>query len=192
MPRAALLLVVCIPLFGACGAEPDDPPRVFEVKAPRGEKVEDFPAAGMTFTRPANWRVRRRDAPGVFELVSGEAIIAGWAYPREEPLPETDAQLEAARNRLTLAIEARDPDYRILSGSFLTEVAGAPAIDISGEQVISKRALRTRSVHIFKDDTEYVIESISPSPDHSVVEQRVMEPLLDSLELEGAATEDAG
>ena len=192
MSRPALPLVLCVALLVACGEEPDDPPPVFEVKAPRGTKTADFPGAGMSFEYPRNWKLRPGEAPGVFELVSGEAIVAGWAYPREEPLPDTDAELEAARRRLIDAIEERDPDYRFLSGFSLGEVAGAPAIDISGEQVISKRELRTRSVHVFKGDVEYVIESLVPSPDHALVERGVMEPLLDSLELEGEVTEDTG
>ena len=77
----------------------------------------------------------------MFEFVSGEAIIAGWAYPREEPLPETDADLEAAKDRLVDAIEERDPEYEVAEAA-LTDVAGAPAIEIEGEQVLSKRSLR--------------------------------------------------
>jgi hypothetical protein len=191
VPRAALFLALCVPLLAACGAEPDDPPAVFEVKAPRGERTEGFPRAGMTLTRPRNWRLRRRDAPGVFELVSGEAIIAGWAYPREEPLPETDADLEGAKDRLLEAIDERDPEYEV-SESALTDVAGAPAIDIEGEQVLSKRALRTRSIHVFDGETEYVIEAIAPPADYALVEERVLAPLLDSLEVDGAVTEDTG
>jgi hypothetical protein len=189
--RAALLLVLCVSLLAACGEEPDDPPRVFEVKAPRGSELADFQDAGMSFTRPANWRLQRSDAPGVFELVSGQAVVAGWAYPREEPLPESEGELEGAKNRLVDAIEERDPDYRILS-AVVSEVAGTPAIDISGEQVISERTLRTRSVHLFEGETEYVIEAIAPAPDHALVDKRVMAPLLGSLELEGDVTEDAG
>ena len=191
MSRPALLLALCVSLLAACGEEPDDPPRVFDVKAPRGSEPADFPDVGMSFTRPANWRLRRSDAPGVFELVSGQALVAGWAYPREEPLPETDAELEGAKNRLVDAIEERDPDYRIRS-AVVREVAGAPAIDISGEQVISERALRTRSVHVFEGEIEYVIEAIAPSSDHGLLDKRVMTPLLDSLELEGEVAEDAG
>ena len=191
MSRPALLLVLCVSLLAACGEEPDDPPGVFEVKPPRGSEPADFPAAGLSFTRPANWRLRPSEAPGVFELISGQAVVAGWAYPREEPLPETEAELEGAKNRLVDAIEDRDPDYRIRS-VLVRDVAGAPAIDISGEQVISRRTLRTRSVHVFEGEVEYVIEAIAPSPEHALVDERVMTPLLDSLELEGEVTEDAG
>ena len=191
MSRPALLLVLCVSLLAACGEEPDDPPRVFDVKAPRGSERADFPGAGMSFTRPANWRLRRSDAPGVFKLLSGQAVVAGWAYRREEPLPESEPELEGAKDRLVDAIKERDPDYRIRS-SLVSQVAGAPAIDISGEQVISKRTLRTRSVHVFEGEVEYVIEAIAPSPDYALVDKRVMAPLLDSLELEGELPEDAG
>jgi hypothetical protein len=186
--RAALLLLACVPLLVACGEEPDDPPAVFDVKAPRGQKQADFPRAGIALEHPANWKLRRRDAPGVFELVSGGAIVAGWAYPREEPLPETEAELEGAKDRLVEAIKVRDPDYRVRNAA-VTEVAGAPAIDVEGEQVLSRRDLRTRSVHVFLGDVEYVVEAIAPPQDYDLVERRVMDPLLDSLELEGEVTE---
>ena len=48
----------------------------------------------------------------------------------------------------------------------MTEVAGAPAIDVDGEQVLSRRDLRTRSVHVFDGETEYVIEAIAPPADY--------------------------
>jgi hypothetical protein len=191
--RAALLLLalVCLPLLAACGEEPDNPPHIFKVKTPHGSRPGEFPDAGMTFTRPRNWTTRRREPPGVFELVSGQAVVAGWAYSREEPLPETDAELEGAKDRLRDAIHDRDPDYRIES-AVIRDVAGAPAIDISGEQVLSRRTLRTRSVHVYKGDVEYVIEAIAPPADYDVVEQGVLTPLLDSLELTGEMGEDAG
>ena len=183
-----LAALVCLPLLAACGEEPDDPPRVFDVKTPRGSRPAEFPEAGMAFTRPRNWTIRRREPPGVFELVSGEAVVAGWAYTRVEPLPETDAELEGAKDRLQDAIHDRDPDYRIES-TVIRELANAPAVDITGEQVLSRRTLRTRSVHVFKGDVEYVIEAIAPARDYGRVERGVMEPLLRSLELEGEDTE---
>ena len=191
MSRAALLLLLCVAPLAACGAEPDDPPPVFEVQAPEGRKQADFPRAGMKLSQPANWRLRRRRPPAVFELASGQALVAGWAYPREEPLPESPGQLEAARDRLVDAIEERDPDYRVRS-ALVTEVAGAPAIVIRGEQVLSRRTLHTRSVHVFEGEVEYVIEAIAPPRDHRLVSRRVLRPLLNSLELDGEVAEDAG
>ena len=193
MSRAALLLLalVCFALLAACGEEPDNPPRIFEVRTPHGSRPAEFPEAGMNFTRPRNWTIRRREPPGVFELVSGEAVVAGWAYPREEPLPETDAELEGAKNRLRTAIHDRNPDFRIES-AVIRELANAPAIDISGEQTLARRALRTRSVHVYKGDVEYVIEAIAPPADYDLVERGVLTPLLDSLELTGEVGEDAG
>ena len=191
MSRPVLLVVLCFSLLAGCGEEPDDPPPIFEVKTPRGSEAADFPDAGMSFTRPANWRLRRPDDPAVFELVSGEAVVAGWAYRRDEPLPESDAELEGARERLLEAIEERDPDYRI-EATDVRDIAGAPAIDITGEQVVARRRLRTRSVHVFEGEFEYVIEALAPPADYDLVDRRVLTPLLDSLELDGEATEDAG
>jgi hypothetical protein len=190
--RLALLLsLLPVSLLSACGEEQEPPPAVFDVKAPRGARTAEFPRVGMTLERPRNWKLRRRDAPGVFELVSGEAIVAGWAYVREEPLPESEADVESAKDRLVDAIELRDPEYRVASAE-TREVAGAPAIDVSGEQVISKRRLRVRSVHVFDGETEYVIEAIAPPRDHRLVDTRVLEPLLRSLEVEGEVSEDEG
>jgi hypothetical protein len=190
--RAALLLVVvCIPLLASCGEEPDNPPRIFELRAPHGSRPAEFPEAGMTFARPRNWTIRRRELPGVFELVSGEAVVSGWAYPRVEPLPDTAPELEGAKNRLIGAIKERDPEYKV-KRAVVREIAGAPAIDVSGEQVVSRRTLRTRSVHVFKGNVEYVIEGIAPPADYETVERGVLMPLLDSLEVTGEVNEDAG
>ena len=187
-----LVLLGCsLPLLASCGKEREPAPRLFEVKAPDGRTRESFPLAGMEFRRPSNWRIRSREAPGVFELTSGEVAIAGWAYQRDEELPEPGGQLEAAKDRLLEAIEERDPEFRVRSAE-ATEVAGAPAIDVLGDQVIAARRLRTRSVHIFEGRVEYVVESLAPPADHALVDRRVLEPLLRSLELRGAIREEEG
>ena len=177
-------------MLGACGKEQEPAPRVFDVKPPKGRKAEEFPSAGMALVRPRNWQLREREAPGVFELVSGQAVVAGWAYPRTERLPETDEELEAARDRLVEAIEERDPDFELRSTA-IRQVAGARAIVVRGEQVVSRRLLRTRSVHVYEGEVEYVIEALSPPLDHELVVTRVLAPLLESLELEGEVREAA-
>ncbi|HYH58204.1 MAG TPA: hypothetical protein VD790_03135 [Thermoleophilaceae bacterium] len=190
MRRLALLSFACLPLLGACGAQPDDPPPVFETQEPSGLTDSSFAQVGMVVEHPENWRLRRREAPAVFELRSGESVIAAWAYPREEPLPEGDGELEAARERLVEAVEDRDPEYR-LRRSAVTRVAGSPAIEIVGRQVIAERPVRIRSVHVFKGEIEYVIEAIAAPADRAVVERRVLEPLLELLEIDGEVHEDA-
>ena len=193
MPRLALpslarplVVAACVLLLTACGEEQEPPPDVFAVKEPQGRVSADFPRAGVAFEHPENWRLRPGDAPRVFELVSGEAVVAGWAYPRDEPLPVTAEQLEAARGRLLDAIEERDPEFRV-AGAATREVAGSPAIDVRGQQVIARRRLRTRSVHVFAGDVEFVIEAIAPPADHALVTRRVLGPLLRSLEVDGEA-----
>jgi hypothetical protein len=183
-------MLVCVPFLAACGKEREPAPPVFEVKAPKGHRTAEFPSVGMSFEGPRNWKLRPRTAPGVFELASGEALVTGWAYPREEPLPETDAQLDAAKGRLVDAIEARDGDFKVRSAA-VSEVAGAPAIDVRGDQVIARRRLRTRSVHVFEGGVEYVIEALAPPADEALVDTRVLEPLLTSLRLEGEVREAA-
>ena len=144
--------------------------------------------AGMAFSHARNWRLSRRELPSAFELTSGGATLAGWAYAREEELPDSAAELETAKDRLVEAIEERDPEFEV-DAAETTEVAGAPAIDIRGDQVIAQRRLRTRSVHIFEGTVEYVIEALSPPRDYPLVNERVLEPLLESLELEGEIRE---
>ena len=190
MPRLAALPIACALLLSACGKEQEPAPPVFDAKAPRGERTVELPEAGMTFVRPRNWTLRRRDAPGAFELVSGQAVVSGWAYVRDEELPETPDQVEDARERLLDAIAERDPAFELRS-SRATEVAGAPAIEVRGEQEVAKRRLRTRSIHVFEGTVEYVFEAIAPPEDHALVDERVLEPLLESLELEGEAGGDA-
>jgi hypothetical protein len=190
--RPALLVFVCATLLAACGAEPDDPPPVFDVKQPRGEESADFPDAGMSVTHPANWRLRRQEAPEVFELVSGQAVVAAWAYPREEPLPATDAELEGAKDRLVDAIKERDPAFRF-KRVVIREVANAAAIAVRGTQTLSRQTLLTTSVHVFKGNVEYVIEAIAPPADYELVDREVLTPLLESVELTGEVTdEDTG
>ena len=186
-----LLLVLagcCVLLLASCGKEQEPAPPVFEIQAPKGKQNVRLAPAGMAFSHPRNWRFARRELPAAFELTSGGATIAGWAYVREEELPDTAAELETAKDRLIEAIEERDPEFELRS-SETTEVAGAPAIDVRGEQVIAERRLRTRSLHVFEGTVEYVIEALSPPRDYPLVNERVLEPLLASLELEGEIRE---
>jgi len=182
--QLAVVLGSLAALLSACGERQEQPPDVFAVDKPRGARQSAFREAGMELERPKNWKLRRRDPPGVFEILSGEAIVSGWAYPREEPLPATDAQLEAARKRLVEAIEQRDPSFKV-SAAKTTEMGGSLAIDVRGRQVISRRTVQTRSVHVFEGEVEYVFEALAP-PDSFARTAAVLAQVLRSVELTGA------
>jgi hypothetical protein len=58
--------------------------------------------------------------------------------------------------------------------------------------VVSRQPLRTRSIHVFDGDVEYVIEALAPPANYDVVERGVLGPLLGSLDLTGEVDEGAG
>jgi hypothetical protein len=62
---------------------------------------------------------------------------------------------------------------------------------VRGVQVISKRRLRTRSVHVFDGEVEYVFEALAP-PRAFGKTNRVLEQVIDSADLEGELSGDRG
>lgn len=167
-----------------CGEDRAEPVDAGRVAAPQGTRELRFPRAGIELRAPANWRLERRRAPAVFTLRSGTAIVSGFAYRREEPLPRGEAELERARERLLAEVRERDPEIRDLTAE-VTRVAGAPAIELRAEQTLARRRLRTRSVHVYEGDAEYVLEALAEPDDFDDVDRAVLEPLLESLELTG-------
>lgn len=171
-------------LWAGCGAERQDPPDLFAVKEPDRLVAARYADAGIRLIGPGNWRRARGEAPQAFQYSSGDALVIGWAYARAESLPRTDAELEAALERLEAQVLRRDPDFRV-DRAQVVDVAGEKALEIEGEQEISKRPLHTRSVHVFKGEVEYVFEALAPPGDFGLVETKVFDPMLGSLELTG-------
>lgn len=146
--------------------------------APAGRRSETV--GSVRFERPANWSLTRDEAPRLFTLRSGDALVVAFAYPRSEPLPERGPPLERAREGLVQEIASADPSFA-LSRSRLLDVAGAPAVEVTGAQTISKRNLRVRSVHVYDSGKEVVIEALAPEQSFALVDRKVLEPLLRSL-----------
>jgi hypothetical protein len=184
--RPLALIAACAFVAPGCGNERSKPPDIFTPAPPAGTKRARFPAVGMSFSAPANWRLARRTRPAVFVLTSGRALVAGWAYRRREPLPRGGAELDQASDRLVREAKRRDPDLDVVDARSL-RVDGAPAIELVANQSIQRRRLRTRSVHAFRDGTEYVIELLVPPGDFARVDSDVVRPLLGSLRLTGHA-----
>lgn len=118
-------------------------------------------------------------------ISSGDAEVSGWAYPRSEPLPVTPAQLAAARDALVHEATKRNATFTLAS-SELTRVQGAPAIALGGSQQILRQDIETGSVHIYRGFGEYVFEALAPRRDFAVADQKMLEPLLRSLDFSPA------
>ena len=145
------------------------------------------PRTKLRFQAPVNWTKRIRQNPGVVRLSSGDAEVSGWAYPRSETLPRTQAELAAARDALVQRATQRNPTFR-LSGSQITRIKDAPAVIVTGTQRILGRDIKTRSVHIYRGFGEYVFEALAPQRDFAVADQKVLEPLLRSLDFSQVPT----
>jgi hypothetical protein len=184
--RLVVVVVACTLGAPGCGNERTKPADIFTPVAPAGTREARFPAAGMSFSAPRNWRLGRRTRPAVFVLTSGEAVVSGWAYRRKEPLPRGRDELRQASNRLLREVKDRDPRFALADRRTL-RVDGAPAIELLGQQIVQRRPLRTRSVHVFRGRVEYVIEVLTPPKDFPRVDSQVLRPLLDSLKLKGRA-----
>jgi hypothetical protein len=177
MQRLAVIALVAV--VAGCGSEPLDPPDLDAVRTPRGAVKMRDPRTGVRFEAPRNWVRRIRSNPGMFRIASADADVSGWAYPRAEQLPETDAELEAARDALVEHAKKRNPTFQV-SGSEITEVQNWPAVEVRGTQTVLGKQVQTRSIHIYRAG-EYVIEALAPPEHFELTDKRVFEPLLRSL-----------
>ena len=176
------LLAVAVGAAG-CGNDAAESP-VVRIGADAPVKRVEFPRLGIELTVPKEAPLERRARPGVFRLFLGEPFISMFAYAREEQIPRKAGQLKAARRRLVKEVEGRGREFELRS-SKLTEVDGAKAVELVGDQTIMRARLRTRSVHVYKRKAEYVIELLAPGRDFARIEREVFGPMLSSLSLSG-------
>ena len=174
-------------LAAGCGTRPIAPPDPSIVRQPgRATELRD-PRTRLRFSAPINWTKHIRSIPGVVRISSGDAEVSGWAYPRTEKLPATPAELAAARDALVNRATQRNPTFK-LSSSALTRVKGSPAISLRGTQKILGRDIQTHSIHIYRGFGEYVFEALAPPRDFALTDQKVLAPLLASLDFSRTAT----
>ena len=181
-PTLAMLLVVLA--TAGCGRDRlavPDPDRPFT--AGRLTTVA-YPAAGIRFRGPADWRFDAGEAPLVATTSSGNATIAIWRYPRTEPIPTgTGPALETARKNLLNAAKGRDASFKEVS-SRRQRVDGEPAIEVVGSQTVAGNPRRVRSTHVFAHGAELVVDAYAAPDVFPVVDRTVFRPLLRSLKLE--------
>ena len=187
MPRLAawaLALALTLALATGCGNDRAGSANIFDAPGSEGTQRLRYPDAGLALVLPKAFVVSRAESPQVFRASLEDAFVASFAYRRAEQLPRTADQLRTARGRLVDAAEKRDRSFRLAS-SKLTRAAGAPAIELVGDQTISMGRLRLRSLHVYKGSAEYVVELAAPVGDFRRLDRSTFPGIRRSLKLTG-------
>lgn len=180
------LCALCAGLLILAGCGNDRPAVIEEAPAP-SPRTRDFRSAraGLEVQLPANLQVVAADRPpAVFRATLGQPFVSSYAYRRKEQLPRDAKELDDARKRLATTVRRRDAGYRLAS-SRSTEVDGARAVELVGEQTISRRRVRVRSLHVFKGEAEYVVEIVAPSAGFSRFDRRLTPLVKRTLKVTG-------
>lgn len=182
MRRIALILVLPALMLAACGNDRTLAPDVSTVGPPLGKSPATYPKAGITFEAPTGWNLGAGTDPLVATVQTGRATVGIWRYPRTEPLPKTDAELQAARDALLAAAKARDATFTALKSTVL-RLDGKRAVQIRGNETIEGQRRMVRSTHVYAGGAEIVVDAIAPGPDFRRVDAQVFRPLLQSLRI---------
>ena len=183
MARPFLVLAVLLACVGAgCGNERTKPPETQSPDPPAGERTDRYPEAGITFTAPANWPQLQEQGLRIGGIQNKRATLAIWRYPRAEPLPDSDAELEEVERLLIERVKRRDPTFK-LEKSTRRRRGGARAIELVGTQTAAGLPYGVRSSHVFFADHEIVLDGYAPPAFFPRVDETVFVPLLESLEL---------
>jgi hypothetical protein len=152
---------VAVPALAApgagCGNERSQPTGLSDL-APQVSLVSfTGPSGDVSFGRPTSWSVVSGGLPQVAQISSGSAVASVYAYPRTD-LSVDGAAVEGLRQRLLGSLRQRAPSFDVES-SRVTEVDGAPAVEIIGRGRIAGHPVRTKSIHVYKGAAEYVIDA---------------------------------
>jgi hypothetical protein len=166
-----------------CGAErqaPPDPDAALRSKLER----RDFPDAGLSIALPRRIPIGPTEAPQVFRAGVGDWFLSAYAYRRSEQLPRGRAELVTARRRLIAEVRQRDPRWRLVRAR-LTSVDGAPAVELVGDQTLSRARVRTRSLHVYRGESEYVLELAAGLRRFPSLDRTTFRPIARSLRVTG-------
>ena len=169
--------------LGACGDDRTTPPDVGKIPSPTGFRDQAFIKEGLYFKAPRNWRVIAGEAQyQVATVAVGNAQIGIWRYPRTEPLPETRAQLAAARKALLAQVHNRDPTFK-LSSSRLVVKQGLNGVELIGTETNQGQLRMVRSLHAYGRKAEVVVDAFAPLSDFPRVDDETFGPVARSLKL---------
>jgi hypothetical protein len=179
--RLTALLLLCAAV--GCGGERQAPPDPDAALRSQLER-RDFPAAGLSIALPRGIPIGPVEPPQVFRAGVGDWFMSAFAYPRTEQLPRGRAELATARRRLIAEVRRRDPRWRLVS-SRLTSADGAPAVELVGDQTLARARVRTRSLHVYRGDGEYVLELAAGLARFRSLDRSTFQPIARSLRVTG-------
>jgi hypothetical protein len=184
-PRISIALVTLAALLAGCGNDRTPVPDLSLVPAPQAFREAPFDEAGVRFRAPTNWRVAPGSAPQVATVAIGTAQVAIWRYERTEPLPETRAQLRAARDALVAQIESRDPTFKLTSTRLVMK-PGIRAVEVVGlgTNLTNRSVQRSmRSLHAYGRGAEVVMDAFAPPNEFARIDEQIFGPMVRSLKL---------
>lgn len=187
MPRSrplALLAATLLAAASGCGYERSKPPDVATPAAPTSFQKRSFKKEGLALKAPANWRPTIGQTPLVVTFTSGRATLAVWRYPRSEGLPMDRIEVAKVLPALLDAARKRDPALRVKKKQ-LVAVDDVPGVVLTGSETILGQRRRVRSVHLYTDGAEIVIDAFAPPRVFARVDRQVFRKVLDSVKLRG-------
>jgi hypothetical protein len=179
------LLAGAVVLLAGCGNDRTPAPELGLIPAPKDFRDARFEAQGVQFRAPTNWRVVDGEDPHLATVAIGDAQVGLWRYARTEPLPETRAQLAAARQALVAQIERRDPTFKLTSTRLVVK-PGFRGVEVigSGSNLVNGSIQRSmRSLHAYGHGAEVVMDAFAPPRDFARVDEQAFGPMARSLRL---------
>jgi hypothetical protein len=113
--------------------------------------------------------------------VSGQGEIVVWKYARTEPLPVTRRDLRNTRRSLRTAVTTRDPTFKVTAA--LLRSLPEPGVEIAGTGTIAGAKRSIRSLHVYANGVETVVDCIGPLGDATAFTETICGPVLKSLQL---------
>ena len=183
MRRTAIAIAAAAAvLLAGCGNDKTKPPVLGKIPAPLGFRDQVFIKDGVFFRAPRNWRVVEGEPPQVATIAAGDAQIAVWRYRRTEPLPETRAQLRAARKALLAQVMQRDPTFQLTSSRIVVK-ENLRGVELIGEATNQGQKRLVRSLHAYGRKAEVVVDAFAPPAEFARVDEQTFGPVARSLKL---------
>ncbi|MDX6681739.1 MAG: hypothetical protein QOG94_1778 [Solirubrobacteraceae bacterium] len=180
--RPARLIIVFAIVLAGCGNSRTPAPSTGRIPAPKHFRVLKYAVDGVSLRVPTNWRSVQGTGSQLATIAIGDGQMAVWRYARSEPLPETRAQLHAARLALVAQVKRRDPTFELRSSRLVLR-RGMRAVELLGEGTNHGERRAVRSLHAYGRGLEVVVDAFAPPKAFARVDEQTFAPVMRSLRL---------